>query len=129
MYLDDRPNGRVVSAEYNTKCKVVLMTDGELYKDYFIQVGQTSKNVMLAILKYMECDLNTICVGGDTLDLLVGHTGYSEQTIRDNLRKLHPMLEKTGVRGEYIVNPMFATKGNEKAVWDMYEEIEQRVNN
>ena len=124
-YLRDRPNGVKISAETNTKCKVVLITDGTMYGDYFVEVGQTGKNVMLAILKYMECDMNTICIGGDTMELISKHTGYNTQSIRDQLKGLYPMLEKSSVRGEYIVNPMFAYKGNIKDVYNTYELVEK----
>ena len=109
----------------NTCREVVLKVDGELYKDYFIAAGQTSKNVMLAILKYMDDDMNTIQVNGDTLDAIIEHTGYNKQVVRNQLVKLQPLIEKTSLRGEYIVNPMFAVKGDEKKVWNIYKKMEQ----
>ena len=108
----------------NTNKAVSLKVAGSLYKTYFISIGQTSKNVMLAILKYMDDDMNTIQVGGDTLTAISEHCGYNDQVIRNQLKKLFPLLEKTNLRGEYIVNPQFAVKGNEELVWDMYNKIE-----
>ena len=123
-YLKNRPNGRAVGVTKSTKKNVELKINGTIYKKYFIKVGQTSKNVMLGILKYMDDDMNTISVSGDTLKSLVEHTGYNEQVIRNHLRTLYPMLEKTNVRTEYIVNPTFATKGNEDKIWEIYKKIE-----
>ena len=109
----------------NTCKEVVLKVDGSLYREYFMSVGQTSKNVMLAILKYMDDDMNTIQVNGDTLDAIIDHTGYNKQVVRNQLVKLKPLIERTNLRGEYIVNPMFAVKGNKDKVWKMYSKIER----
>jgi len=116
--------GRKITVESNAKKGVWLRVHGELYNNAFVRVGHTAKNVMLAILECMDDDMNTIQIGGDTLKKLKKITRYSEQTIRDNLRVLHPMLEKTGqIRGEYIVNPTFAVKGSEELVWMNYTRI------
>ena len=130
MYLENKPNGVKVKAITNTTKEVVLKIDSSLYIKNFIEVGQTGKNVMLAILKYMDNDTNLIQIGGDTLKLLVGHTGYSSQVIRNHLRCLYPMLERTvSIRGEYIVNPIFAYKGYECEVWEVYCGIERERGN
>jgi len=117
-------NGRRLKVVSNTKKGVELKVHGELYNKLFVRVGHTAKNIMLAILECMDDDMNTVQIGGDTLKQIKKITMYSEQTIRDNLRVLHPIIEKTGqIRGEYIVNPTFAIKGSEELVWLNYTRI------
>jgi len=117
-------NGRRLKVVSNTKKGVELKVHGELYNKLFVRVVHTAKNIMLAILECMDDDMNTIQIGGDTLKQIKKITMYSEQTIRDNLRVLHPIIEKTGqIRGEYIVNPTFAVKGSEELVWLNYTRI------
>ena len=128
-YLEDKPNG-VKSKQRESKGRVILKTDGSLYQKEFVRVGQTSKNIMLAILKYMEEDLNTIIISGETLKFIMQHTGYTEQVIRNHLRELYPLIEKTRqIRGEYIVNPLFAIKGSEHAVWEFYSSLQHKLEN
>jgi len=123
-----RENGVRKDCENNTKKNVELKVNSDLYQNEFMKVGQTSKNVMLAILKYMDDDLNTIQIGGDTMECMMIHTGYNKQVIRNQLKVLFPIIEKTGaIRGEYIVSPTFAVKGSEALAWESYASVENRL--
>jgi len=124
-----RETGNRLQPSANIQEAVTLHIHSKLYKDVFSNLGNTSKRVMLVILSYMENDLNTIQVGGEVLDAMSKHTGYGAQTIRNQLAKLYPLLEKTNLRGEYIVNPLFAVKGNEESVWKFYRGLEDTLEN
>jgi len=126
-YLNNKPNG-VKSKDQDSNGKVELKTAGSLYKNEYVLLGHTAKQILAAILKYMEADLNTIHIGGETLKNIMEYTGYNEQVIRNHLRELYPLIEKTRqIRGEYIINPTFAVKGSEQAVWDFYRTLEYKI--
>ena len=114
------------SLEKATQHTVVIKTNGTMYRDDYEPLDLTAKNVLSALLVFMDTHANTIQIGGDTLEELLKRTKYSEGTIRKALVRLNKigLAEKTGLRGEYIVNPLFAIKGSEDKVWDMYKLIE-----
>jgi len=105
---------------------VMLKVNGTIYMSEYVKLGQTAKTVISGLLKHMNNDTNLFYVGGDTLKKLVAHTGYSDATIRNQVSKIVKtnLIEHTSLRGEYIVNPLFAVKGDEKLVWKSYERIE-----
>lgn len=123
-----RENGIKKGVYSNSTKDVLVKVQGSLYHKFFVPMGKTEKNVLLSMLTLIDDDLNTIQVGGDTLTELVNLTGYNEQSIRNKLRNLHPLIEKTSLRGEYIVNPLFAVKGSETQVWNNYKRIENELN-
>ena len=109
---------------------VEIKTKGKLYNNYFIGLNKTQKNIMTIVLQLMEKDLNTITFLGDTLKEIMDKTGYTENTIRKNLSLLYPLIEPTKQSTrEYIVNPMFAIRGDEAKIWKMYGSIERSRGN
>lgn len=119
--------GKEVPLSTGSRGRVVLRTDTELYRCLYIPLGSTAKRILESIFEYMAEDMNTIQVGGDTLEAIMLMTGYSEKTVRNQLVELNKLglLESTDLRGEYIVNPVLAYKGNEYRVWEMYKVIEE----
>lgn len=120
-----RESGIKRDVKCGTNKRVELKVKNDIYCNEYIGLGKTDKCVIAAVLMLIENDMNTIFIGGDTLDELSSITGYNAQTIRDSVVRLSRLflLERTSVRGEYIVNPLFAVKGNEKSVWDVYGRI------
>ena len=101
-----------------------------MYKAFEEKTTGSEKKVMLAILKLMAKDLNVITIGGKTLLEIMDETGMSESHIRNSVSKLKSLflIEPTGVlRGEYIVNPTFAIKGDIRKVWRFYGELENKT--
>ena len=82
--------------------------------------------VLLEILKHIDDDTNLLQIGGNTLLAITTSSGYSEKAIRNSLSKLNKagLCERTNLRGEYIVNPLFAVAGNEDSVWNAYSKVE-----
>lgn len=107
--------------------KVVMRTETQMYKDVYMVLDKIAKRVYDAVIHYMTEDLNTIQPQGEVLDGLVLMTGYEKNTVQKAVGRLSKLglVEKTDLRGEYIVNPMVAYKGNEYRVWEMYRVIEE----
>lgn len=128
IYMNNiyRPNGNKVNVSSETKDKVTLLVGGSMYSDEYMKLDNTAKTVLDSILKYISNGTNIIHIGGDTLVSMCKFTGYQEQTIRKAIVRLNDscILEKTTIRGEYIVNPLFAYKGDESRVWLSYSEVE-----
>lgn len=106
---------------------IIFKVSGSMFKEHYKLLDNTSRNVLNNLFVVMERDMNLVHIGGDTLDKLERLTGYSEGTIRKAmvvLNKFH-LAEKTSLRGEYIINPMLAVKGDERMVWEMYNKIEE----
>lgn len=122
-----RENGRTQDASYNTESYVAIKTKGSLYRDKFTSLSDGEKKVLMALLDFCDNDLNTIQVGGDVANAIEDTYSIKVKTIRNVLPKLYPIVEKTHLRGEYIINPMFAVKGNEDSVWRMYSKIESEL--
>ena len=119
-----RERGNKLGVLHGTLKDIVVKASGSLYQDKFVGLGKTEKNILLSLIRLMDDDMNTVQVGGDTLEEVCRETGYGKQVVRNKLGSLYPLLEKTGLRGEYIVNPLFAIKGNETSVWKVYHKIE-----
>lgn len=122
-----RENGVRQDAEYNTDSFVAIKTKGSLYRDKFTSLSDGEKKVLMAILDFCDNDLNTIQVSGDVATAMEDAYNIKIKTIRNVLPKLYPIVEKTHLRGEYIVNPLFAVKGSEDSVWRMYNKIESEL--
>ena len=112
-----------------TDKSVELKVNGSLYVDCYMNLDGTAKHVINAILKYMDNDTNLIQIGGDTLQAIIDLTEYNEGTIRKAMVRLNKfsIAEKTNLRGEYIVNPLFAIKGNDISVWNTYRSLEEAM--
>lgn len=131
IYMNNiyRPNGNIVNVSSETKDKVTLLVGGRMYADEYMKLDNTAKTVLDSILKYISNGTNIIHIGGDTLIAMCKFTGYQEQTIRKAIVRLNDssILEKTTIRGEYMVNPLFAYKGEESRVWFSYSQIEKEL--
>ena len=105
---------------------LVINTNGSMYSDVFLKLGGTEMKVLLEILKHIDDGTNLVQIGGEYLLLIMINSGYSEKAIRNSLSKLNKVgiCERTNLRGEYIVNPLFAVAGSEESVWRMYSRIE-----
>ena len=107
------------------------MTENKLYKLFEQEVSNTGKKVMLSILRHMQRNTNLITINGDTLASMISDSKLSKQQIRDGTSELkkYYIIEPTTIRTEYIVNPTFAIKGLEPAVWKTYGELEVLLGN
>ncbi len=103
-----------------------IKVNGTMYSGVFMKLGGTEMKVLLEILKHIEPNTNLLQIGGDTLLAITVSSGYSEKVVRNSLSKLNKsgLCERTSLRGEYIVNPVFAIAGCEDSVWGMYQKIE-----
>jgi len=110
---------------------VELMVKTKMYNIFEQEVSGTGKKLMLALLKLMDNDTNLIQINGVTLDTLLKTTGLSESQVRNKTSELkkYYLIESTGTRSEYIINPMFAVKGNASSVWRMYGKLERLAGN
>lgn len=126
-----RPNGNGVKCSFNTKYMVVHVMSSELYNTEYKNLSHTSKKVLESVFKFMTVNMNTINIGGDTLKSMIDYSGYSEKTIRNQVSEIckTKILEHTSNRGEYIVNPLIAYKGDYKEVWRTYGEVEIQLGN
>ena len=108
---------------------VILKAGGSMFCNQFMDIDNTSRKVLNNLFLEIEKDTNLVQIGGATMTSLVGRTGYSEGTIRKAMVVLNKfkLAEKTNLRGEYIVNPLFAVKGNEELVWQVYGKIEKKL--
>lgn len=102
-----------------------LKVYGKMYADVYLGLDNTAKTVLGAILPVVDDD-NLVQIGGRTLQFVLETTGYEENTVRKQLVKLNKsgILEKTNLRGEYILNPAFAVAGDEDEAWKMYGIVE-----
>lgn len=109
---------------------VIFKVGGDMFKEHYKFLDNTSKNVLNNLFVVMERDMNLVHIGGSTLSRLVELTGYNEGTIRKAmvvLNKFH-LAEKTSLRGEYIINPLLAVKGDENLVWNVYRKVNDEFN-
>lgn len=124
-----RRNGNNSKVTSNTKDVVSLVIDGSMYNDNYMDIDNTAKTVLDGILKYMTSGTNLIHIGGEQLQSIISFTGYTEGTVRKAVVRLNAsnIVEKTTIRGEYIVNPLFAYKGDNDRVWLSYKSIEEEL--
>jgi len=111
---------------------ITMNHNSTYYKVFELKVTGADKKVMLAILKLMEIDMNTISLLGDTLEAICAEAKVSKQQVRNatsRLAKLHLLEPTKTIRGEYVINPSFAWKGNEARTWKFYETLEQQARN
>jgi hypothetical protein len=111
---------------------VEVFTEGHMFYVLNGVASSTAKKVVLAMMKEMAKDMNTVMVNGDTMQRMVLHTGLSASQIRNGVSeaKVLNLVEATGqLRAEYIVNPALAVKGNDVKVWKMYGAIERSMGN
>ena len=110
-------------------CSILLKVDGSMFNNQYMDIGSTSRIVLSNLFRLMDKDTNLIQIGGETLTDICMNTKYSEGTVRKAMVELNKfkLAEKTDLRGEYIINPLLAIKGNEFAVFDTYKMIEKSL--
>jgi hypothetical protein len=120
--------GKRVSIKTTSKAKIHISPHSSLHGAYS-ELKSGNKIVLLAIIHLCSDSLNTIFIGGNTLKELSKETGFTEPSIRNAVTKLKlsKLIEPTLLRGEYIVNPLYAIKGSCSLVWRNYQRIEGQL--
>ena len=118
--------GTKKSVKGANKSLMRLNQDSSLYNNVFTSLTSGVKVVMLAIGHYATDNKNLIHLGGDTIKAVAEETGFTVPSVRNAITALNKcgIIEPTGLKGEYIINPLFALKGNFYAVWKFYQAIE-----
>ena len=123
-----RETGTKQKVDTNTKKDIVLKRKGNLYKKVLPKLRTDDKKILFSLLTFMTDNTNHIIVAGDTMQAVIKDTGFAEQTIKDSLSRLN---KKGLIQGskkllpfEYIINPLFAIKGNERDIWEFQHNIE-----
>ncbi len=109
------------------RINVMLNQHSKYYTVLQNEITGADKKIFLAIVKHMGIDTNLITLLGDTLAILMSELSVSKQQIRNatsNLAALHLLEPTRTLRGEYIVNPSLAWKGDEEKVWKYYTKFE-----
>lgn len=121
-------HGRKLKCTHNTEGKVNLRVNSDLYKDSYMKLDKTAKNVLDTMFVYIDKDTNLIQIGGETLDSLCDYSGLSESTVRKALVRLQDcdLVVKSYLKGEYQINPRLAYKGDEREVWRTTQDIEHK---
>lgn len=117
--------GKALLPETNANGKITLLTSSPLYKSYTgLKAGE--KAVFTALLRFMTDGLNTIHIGGETLEAISKDTGFTPPSIRNAITALKRagLIEPTTLSGEYIINPLLAEKASYYGVWISYQKIE-----
>ena len=120
--------GVAVSTVHNTKESYKINPESPLNGAYGKLTGG-ERLILQSILRYCGMNSNLIHIGGDTLEAICKDTGYTPESIRNalaNIKKTH-LIESTGLRGGYIVNPLYAIKGDYAEVWATYQTIENQL--
>ena len=109
------------------RINVMINQHSKYYQVLQNEITGVDKKVFLAIVKHMEIDTNLITLLGATLSIIIDELAVSKQQVRNatsNLAVLHLLEPTRTLRGEYIVNPSLAWKGNEDKVWKFYTKFE-----
>lgn len=117
--------GKAVAPDTKANGKIILLTSSPLYKSYTsLKAGE--KAIFTAILRFMTDGLNTIHIGGDTLEAIAKDTGFTPPSIRNAVTALKRagLIEPTTLSGEYLINPLIAEKASFYGVWISYQKIE-----
>ena len=89
------------------------------------------KTILDSILSLMGTNTNQIVVLGDTLEAISELSGYSTSTIKSSVSRLSKdklILPTYQLTAEYIINPSFAYKGNEDAIWEFIQAVHYKGN-
>lgn len=116
------------SVKGSNKSLFRILQESTIYNNEFTSLTSGVKVVMLAIGHYATDNRNLIHLGGDTIKAVAEETGYTVPSVRNAITALNKcgIIEPTGLKGEYIINPMFALKGDYRAVWKFYQAIESQ---
>lgn len=120
--------GIAVPTAHNTKEAYSINPESPLNGAYAKLTGG-ERLILQSILRYCGKGSNLIHIGGETLEVICKDTGYTHESIRNavaNIKKTH-LIESTGLRGGYIVNPNYAIKGDCAGVWATYQTIENQL--
>ena len=123
--LKDRPQGIPVNVGKGTGKDIILKRTNQLFYTYQ-KLRSDDRAVLDSLLQYANNDTNQLMLGGATLDAVIGTTGYTEATIRNCIVSLvkQTFIMKTPIQTELLINPTFAIKGNELAVWKFIQSVE-----
>ena len=125
--------GEAVSLSRGTNQKAKINQQGKIYDDGFLSLTDGQKSVMIEMLNFTDNGLNTVCMSGDTKYKVVNNTGFTDGGVKNAVTAIKntELIEPTGVNGEYVINPILATKGDSSSVWCNYQKIEsqKRVSN
>ena len=124
--LTDRENGVTVSVLKGTHGNIILKTSSSYYRAYSNLRADDTK-IMDAILQIATTNTNHFVASGQTLQALVDISKYSQGAVQNalvRLNELHLISRTNKISGEYIVNPLFAIKGSECAVWQFIQAVE-----
>mgnify|MGYP006883062210 CR=1 FL=1 len=119
-----RINGNKKNADSGTDKFVVLNTKSSVYNKYYTSLSDSDKKILMALMDYCDNDMNTIQVSGNVGEAIESKYNIKVKTVQNAFKRLYPLIEKTSLRGEYVINPLFAIKGNEDSVWRAYGKIE-----
>ena len=119
--------GRKKRVSTDTKGTIIIKRDGTIYKQQFKKLSSGETKLLGLILKYMSTDTNHIILGGDTIKIIEKESAYNEKYILElasKLKRKHFLNYCKRFPREYIVNPTFATKGNEESIWQFIQTVE-----
>ena len=104
-------------------------TDGKLYLNEYMKLDLTANRVLNMLISIMVEDTNLVSLSKTKLLKIIEYTGYTESTIRKALVRLNKsgLAERTNKRGQYIINPAFAVKGEESHIWFIYSKVEIKL--
>ena len=118
--------GKTVDVNTSCKQKAKINSHSELYKNGYLKLTKGQQSILIELLRFTTDDLNCIVLSGDTKQAILEASGYSNGGLKNALiaLKLAKLIEPTLKKAEYIINPLFATKGNDEVVWKHYQKIE-----
>ena len=120
--------GAKVKVNHNSRRLYTINPESPLNQLYR-KLTAGEKAVLQSLLKFCSDHVNLIHIGGETLEALCLDTGYTSTSIRNAVTKIKRahLIEPTGLKGEYIINPLYAIKGNYSSVWRTYQVIESQL--
>jgi len=121
------PNGREVKIMPTSQ--ITVNFESSAYKNHFLQLSKGDRSIAMKIFEIIEPNMNTFQIGGRTMEWLSKELGVQDSSIRDAVSRMKKLfvVESTAVRGEYIVDPLIAYKGDQDKVWDNYSKIEMEL--
>lgn len=125
MVKEPKHYGKAVKPETKANGKITILTSSSLYCSYTaLKAGE--KAVFTALLRFMADGLNTIHIGGETLEALAKDTSFTRPSIRNAVSALKKvgLIEPTTLSGEYVINPLIAVKASDTGAWIHYQKIE-----
>jgi len=123
--IEPKHYGEAVAPDTGANGKITILTSSPLYQCYTgLKAGE--KAVFTALLRFMTNGLNTIHIGGETLEAIAKDTSFTPPSIRNAITALKRagLIEPTTLVGEYLINPLIAEKASFYGVWINYQKVE-----